>query len=96
MKATTWLRVNDDSVYGTRPGPVQGLDWCRSTRRGNTVYLHVFDWPADGVVRLPAELGPVRSARLLADGSSLPIAGGAAQGPTSAPDPVDTVLNLET
>jgi alpha-L-fucosidase len=66
-----WLETNGESVYGTRPGPLQGLGWCRTTTRPGRVYLHVFDWPADGDLRLPG-LAAAR-ARLLADGSPLPI-----------------------
>lgn len=96
----TWLGVNGEAVYGTRPGPIQGLDWCRSTAKPGRLYLHVFDWPDGGKLRLPSVAGPVRGAYLLADlaHSSLPISrdGDAVivDGPESAPDSVDTVVAL--
>jgi len=40
-----WLRVNGDAIYGTTYGPLQNLPFGRSTAKGNTVYLHVFDMP---------------------------------------------------
>lgn len=43
-----WMDANSDSIYGTRPGSVQGLDWCRTTMKDNTIYLHVFDWEDNG------------------------------------------------
>lgn len=61
-----WLDVNGESIYGTRPGPIQGLDWCRSTRKEDKIYLHVFTWPQDGILDLP-DLA-ISSAYLLADG----------------------------
>ncbi len=48
-----WLDVNGESIYGTQPGPVQGLDWCRTTQKDNVIYLHIFDFPADGRIALP-------------------------------------------
>jgi alpha-L-fucosidase len=91
-----WLRTNGQSVYGTRPGPIQGLDWCRSTTSDTGVYLHVFDWPADGVLRLPAL--NVDSVTLLSSQTSLRFEASPASvtiyGPAQPPDPIDTVVAL--
>jgi len=47
-----WLEVNGRSIYGTEGGD---FDWPSSyatyTRRGNTLYAHVYRWPG----RTPAE-----------------------------------------
>jgi alpha-L-fucosidase len=40
-----WLKVNGDSIYGTTFGPLQGWTAGRTTAKGKTVYVHVFDWP---------------------------------------------------
>ncbi len=91
-----WLRANGDAVYGTRPGPVQGLEWCRTTQREATTFLHVFEWPSDGVLRMP---GVFSSARPLAAGTQLPLRREGdktvidASGVT--PDAIDTVIVLE-
>ncbi len=95
-----WLAVNGESVYGTRAGPVQGLPSVRTTRSGNKTYVHVFDWPAGGKLRLPL-VGPARAAYLLVDSDRTPLrvqANGdemTITGPTSAPDAVDTVVVVE-
>jgi alpha-L-fucosidase len=47
-----WMDNNSDSIYGTRPGPLQGLDWCRTTQKDNTVYLQVFQWNNTGQFEL--------------------------------------------
>ena len=97
-----WLAVNGASIYGTRPGPIQGLDWCRTTVKDGTTYLHVFDWPAGGQIALPPGLGAVTHATLLADPghTSLKVTSGSAgpvlQVPGQAPDPWDTVIVLST
>ena len=43
-----WMEGNGDSIYGTGPGPLQGLDWCRTTQEPGAVYLHVFNWSRSG------------------------------------------------
>ena len=48
-----WLERYGESIYGTRAGPVQDLQGVRTTRKGEAVYLHVFDWPDDGNLRVP-------------------------------------------
>ena len=46
-----WLKANGDAIYGTQPGPLQGLEDLRTTARGSTVYLHAFNWPGDDMPR---------------------------------------------
>jgi alpha-L-fucosidase len=91
-----WLESNGESVYGTKAGPVQGLEWCRTTSKGSTVYLHVFDWPAGGKLVVPGIA--VKSAALLG-GGDLPVekdgADSVIQGPSKAADPMDTVVVLQ-
>lgn len=95
-----WLEVNGEAVYGTRPGPLQGIDWCRTTAKPGRIYLHVLDWPRGGVIRLPALPKKVTGAYLLADPDreALPIReepdGLTVAGPAAAPDPTDTVVAL--
>lgn len=93
-----WLKVNGESIYGTQAGPLQGLDWCRSTCKSGKLYLHVIDWPADGKLHLPSLGVDIGAVTLLADGDSgtLPVkttsAGVIIQGPVEAPDAIDTVV----
>jgi len=49
---------------------VTGGPWGVTTQRGSTVYVHVLDWNG-AVLALPAMPRPVRTARLLRDGSSV-------------------------
>jgi alpha-L-fucosidase len=97
----TWLETNGQAVYGTTAGPIQGLDWCRSTAKPGRVYVHVFDWPERGALSVDGVGAQVTGAYLLADPSqaALPIdAMGERvmiQGPPAAPDPIDTVVVLQ-
>ena len=95
-----WLQANGEAVYGTQAGPIQGLDWCRSTSRPGKVYLHVLEWPEDGRIALSG-LEHVSAAYLLADEtcSALPVSasdgGTIIEGPAQAPDATDTVVVLK-
>ncbi len=63
-----WLETFGESIYGTRGGPLPPAPWGVTTRRGDTVYLHVLDWDAP-LLALPELPAPVRSARLLRTGA---------------------------
>ncbi|HEU5316007.1 MAG TPA: alpha-L-fucosidase [Chloroflexota bacterium] len=93
-----WLQKNGESIYGTKAGPVQDLGWARTTAKDDTVYLHVFEWPAGGRIDVPALARPIASARLLQDGSDLKVTasdgGTTVQGPSTAPDTADSVIAL--
>ena len=52
-----WIKANGESIYGTKASPLKTQpQWGRVTKKGQTLYLHVFNWPQDGqlVVSLPA------------------------------------------
>jgi len=46
-----WLGANGEAIYGTQPGPLQGLEGVRTTARDSSVYLHAFTWPEDDMPR---------------------------------------------
>jgi alpha-L-fucosidase len=64
-----WLASHGGTIHGTHAGPFKRLTWGRCTARpwkeGVTLYLHVFDWPTDGVLRVPGLMNDVRAARLV-------------------------------
>jgi alpha-L-fucosidase len=70
-----WMKVNGESIYGTTASPFKELSWGRCTTKlsgdGATLYLHVFDWPADGKLVVPGLKNTVQSASLLATHSKL-------------------------
>jgi alpha-L-fucosidase len=65
-----WLRVNGVSIYGTTYGPLQNLPWGKTTARGSTIYVHVFDWPK-GRLELSGLRARVTQAVLVASGQAL-------------------------
>ena len=92
-----WMKVNGESIYGTTYGPLQDLKWGRTTAKGKTVYVHVFDWPA-GKLEIPGLAA--RKVTLLAGGQALRFAhAGSAlmvDVPARAPDASATVIAVET
>jgi len=98
----TWMAVNGQSIYGTTASPIGRPEWGRCTAKGDRLYLHVFNWPADGKLDVPlAGAKPVK-AYLLADRkrASLPVAAGqdtlTISVPAKAPDAIDSVIVLVT
>ena len=92
-----WLRVNGDAIYGTTSGPFAYLPWGVATRKGGTLYLHVFDWPKDGKLIVPLN-NEAKSATLLADGKKISVKHTDGKlmikVPAAAPDVADSVIAL--
>ena len=93
-----WMEANGEAIYGTTPGPLQGIPWCRTTQRPGEVYLHIFDWTSSGRFVLP-DL-PVQSAAWLDESIDAPISlkrkGGQLilTGPRDMPNAHATVIRL--
>jgi len=100
-----WMEINSESIYGTEASPFFKLPWGRCTSRetenGTTLYLHVFQWPEDNVLRVPGIKARVKSASLLSD-SNLKLSSRFNQNdllielPGEMPDLVNTVVVVET
>jgi alpha-L-fucosidase len=97
-----WMRVNGEAIYGTTASPFTSqLPWGRATRKGDKLYLHVFDWPADGLLTVPTFDGTVKGASLL--GATQPrltvskaTGGWTIKLPSEAPDSIASVVVLVT
>ena len=97
-----WMKVNGEAVYGTKASPLAPVSWGRITRKeqnGNTtLYLSVFNWPADKILVVPGVQQPVVSATLLAGAKKLTVAksgeGVVITVPDTAPDKIASVIKL--
>ncbi len=64
-----WLRKYGYSIYGTRGGPFKPSDWGVSTRKGNSVYLHILKWSGGAPQIAIPDIGiPVKNVKM-ADGT---------------------------
>jgi len=98
-----WMKVNGESIYGTTASPFKELSWGRCTTKLSgdeaTLYLHVFDWPADGKLVVPGLKNTVQSASLLATHNKLKtsasLEGVIVSLPTAAPDKISSTIVLK-
>jgi alpha-L-fucosidase len=99
-----WMKVNGVAIYGTTAGPFpHQLPWGRCTAKisGNntTLYLHVFNWPADGELLVPGLENKIKSATLLATGEKLAVENRedivAISVPATAPDSISSTIVLK-
>jgi len=92
-----WLGKHGESIYGTRGGPWKPTSNLASTRKGNTVFVHILKWDSDKIT-LPAIPRKVLRASVLGHGNAnfeqqqdtlvISVA-------ESDRDPLDTVVRLE-
>jgi alpha-L-fucosidase len=92
-----WLAKNGESIYGTRGGPFKPGDYGVSTRKGNTIYLHILEW-LDDTLKLPAIPAKVVRTRLLSGGKAdvrQTATGLEVCVPETDRQPLDTIVALE-
>jgi hypothetical protein len=83
-----WIRKYGETLIGCRAGP-----WMNSVYRGNVVYVHVADWPGQGVQLAPLPLKLISAAAVTgqisvkADNDGFLL--------TGKPDPLITIVRLE-
>ena len=91
------MKVNGEAIYDTTASPFAQLKWGRATRKGQDLYLAVFDWPQDGKLVVPLK-NQVGGAKLLAGDKTLKATSGengvTIELPAVAPDPVASVIKL--
>ena len=95
-----WMKVNGDSIYGTTYGPWQNLPFGKTTAKGKTIYLHVFDWPSKPELEVPGLERRVSRITVLATGRKAKFKQRRDRllisVPSAAPDPNDSVLRIDT
>ena len=95
-----WLEVNGASIYSTTASRLPKLAWGRCTAKPGKLFLHVFDWPQDGKLRVPNVVSDPKRAYLLVEPEkSLPTSRESSEVVVAvanqAPDPIDTVVVLD-
>jgi alpha-L-fucosidase len=96
-----WMQVNGEAIYGTTASPFTApLSWGRATSKPGLLYLHVFDWPANGELKVPGFGHTVKAATLLANRAAQVAISTSPDGltlrlPSERPDPIATVVALQ-
>ncbi len=99
-----WMKVNSVGIYDTSASPFKKLPWGRCTQKADgddtILYLHVWNWPADGQLLVSGLKNKIQKAWLLADKSKHKLAvtnsdnGVTIALPSTAPDPISTTVVL--
>ncbi len=94
-----WMKVYGEAIYGTKGNPLEPQTWGRITRKGNTLYLSVFEWPANGQLAVAGLKNKVKSARLLNSKETLKSTTSAGTVtfslPAKAPNAIASVIKVE-
>jgi len=102
-KMGEWMKANGEAIYATKASPLPALSWGRCTLKPNgkntTLYLSVFNWPADGKLVVPGLKNEILSAKMLAGGAALKTEasgdGTTINVPANATDNIATVIKVE-
>jgi len=94
-----WVKVNQESIYGTTASPFTYLSYGKATRKGQKIYLHLFDYPKNGQLKIPMA-NQLSKAYFLANPEKKLLvkkSGGQSliQLPIQAPDSISSVVVLE-
>ena len=100
-----WMEVNSQAIHATEASPFpRRLTWGRITQKtgekgGTTLYVHVWNWPADGKILLPT-LKELPTSGVMLKGGATVTAERSADGivlhlPGTATDPDVSVARLE-
>jgi alpha-L-fucosidase len=65
-----WLLTYGTSIYNTHGGPISPRSWGVTTQRGDTVFVHVLNWP-DRLLAIPPLGARVIRATMLGSGAAL-------------------------
>jgi len=96
-----WMKVNGEAVYGTTASPFETPEWGRYTKKEGKIFAHVFDWPNDAAITIPAKGMKEPRAYLLADKNHGDLKtecvedGLLVRLPEKAPDPIASVIVIE-
>ncbi|WP_030324775.1 alpha-L-fucosidase [Streptomyces sp. NRRL B-3229] len=97
----SWMATYGDSVHGALASPYSSdPGWGRATKKNGKLFAHVFTWPTNGVLQIPALTNTISRVYLMNNPSaslSYSVSGGQINVtvPTSAPDAGDSVVCVE-
>ncbi len=93
-----WLKVNGETIYGTKGGPLSAREWGVATQKDNKIWLHILNWQ-DESLTIPKPGKKVVSAKLFSDKTKLKFIenefGVTVQIPKGKMDEIDTIVELE-
>ncbi|MEU3889900.1 alpha-L-fucosidase [Streptomyces sp. NPDC029041] len=97
----SWMATYSDSVHGTSGSPfATEPSWGRITKKSGKLFAHVFTWPTNGTLQIPAVHNTINRVYLMNNPSvslNYSVSGGQinVQVPTTAPNANDSVVCVE-
>ncbi|MFM7853302.1 MAG: alpha-L-fucosidase [Flammeovirgaceae bacterium] len=93
-----WLKVNGETIYGTKGGPLTPRNWGVTTQKGNKMYVHILNWQDESLM-LPKLSKRIGSVKMFLDKTPIKFQenefGVSLLIPKSKMNEVDTILELE-
>ncbi|MBN1807293.1 MAG: alpha-L-fucosidase [Sedimentisphaerales bacterium] len=62
-----WMAINGEAIYGTTASPFERPSWGRFTRKAGKLYVHVFQWPENDVLKVSIGKMSIKRVYMLAD-----------------------------
>jgi alpha-L-fucosidase len=62
-----WLKINGEAIKGADRSPFTETPWGRATAKGDVVYLHIYDWPANDRLDVVGLATEISAASMLGD-----------------------------
>ncbi|HET8828902.1 MAG TPA: alpha-L-fucosidase [Pelobium sp.] len=95
-----WLKINGESIYGTRGGPIAyNESWGGTTTKDNFIYLHVMKWSKNGQLEIPYKGRKIVKANYLANGKKAQVSQDSEKiiinNPNQISNGIDTVIKLQ-
>ena len=93
-----WTKVNGETIYGTRGGPLTPRNWGVTSQKGNKIYVHILNWQ-DETLTLPNLGRKVVSAKMFSDKTPVKFQendfGLSLSVPKAKMNEIDTIVELE-
>jgi alpha-L-fucosidase len=61
-----WMKTSSQAIYGNAYTPLRDQPWGQATRKGDSLSLHIFEWPTDDKLVIDTFPGQAYSVSLLA------------------------------
>ncbi|MDR1154258.1 MAG: alpha-L-fucosidase [Bacteroidales bacterium] len=95
-----WLKVNGEAIYGNSKAGLPIQNWGVATRKGDRIYLHIYQWPKDGKLAVGGLSADIVKAYFVADKTAVVCEKSGdrdmlLQLPAACPDTVNTVVALQ-
>lgn len=96
-----WMATNGEAIHRTTASPYERPSWGRYTRKPGRLYAHVFAWPPERTLQVPAKELEITRVYLLADPSRTALRtetgpnGVTIHLPSEAPDNIVSVIAIE-